>query len=620
MVLRRKLETSVEESQAAAEFADRKLATKTILDWKAKARLAPISRRVVELVNTRTSRQSFALWRTRAQQSVQANEFNRLRLIRNSTHAWNEHLRMQVVQKRIDDRVVMQALYRWVLAERARLLTRLNQRKVKSQILGLLEEKTSENVARLARREHAFRTGRDSKLKASVLSHWRYRLSEQREKEQMANAFYEPRLLGESLGSWTSRLDQLRQLNTWAEDAELYFKSKKTLRVWQEAVTESQRRKRRNAYSQVRRTVKRNLAVRAFQHWRISTAHAVELNQQAETIDQNRVIMSSIDQLENWRDRYQQNVEMSQRAEQAHEEILLRRAFKSWTDRQNNQRQRDQLAEAHAHVRTVRTAEIVLRRFAMQVISYRSMDEGADLLKARNDRAHFRDIFRMWHAKTVYKRSPRGRREAIENSPFNMGSLRRSLFARPSPPVNHPADESPAPAPATNTQFGATQPYDDALGRTRRAEDWTAFEEEFSVGEWIPAPASEARAPPTLGYLSTPSKRAARAREIVGLSETPRTPRLFGTPRAARTAPAMFGQTSPEPDGSSIAITSRLRGPVEPDVSTTPAAAPPEQPPLPSAESTPGPRALFARRGGGPSSEMLSRSVFGKSILGKRKS
>jgi protein SFI1 len=133
----------------------------------------------------------------------------------------------------------------------------------------------------------------------------------------------------------------------------------------------------------------------------------------------------------------------------------------------------------YTQVQVLEGAAALLRKWRMRVLGNRGRDVNAQLFKERNDRMHFRNIFRYWHNRTAQQK---GRKP---------------------------------------TNPGASRSDDDLEGNdTKGAEDWTVFDDGFDFGDWIPGPEASSSTP-VPGYLSTPSKRAARAKALVRLVATP---------------------------------------------------------------------------------------------------
>ena len=80
------------------------------------------------------------IWLQRAKASKQAAEVDQLRVLRNAWTNWNDQLRMQTLAMRINERMVLQALYEWVLVERSKLLKRLFEKRLKQATIRRLVE------------------------------------------------------------------------------------------------------------------------------------------------------------------------------------------------------------------------------------------------------------------------------------------------------------------------------------------------------------------------------------------------------------------------------------------------------------------------------------------------
>ncbi|ELR09127.1 hypothetical protein GMDG_03707 [Pseudogymnoascus destructans 20631-21] len=91
--------------------------------------LLPSSRHVKSRVKYGLFVKFFNIWRLRTAQERQARDLDRHKIKREAWTAWNDKIRCQCLQLRIGDRNLLQALYKWVLAERLILARRLSNQK-----------------------------------------------------------------------------------------------------------------------------------------------------------------------------------------------------------------------------------------------------------------------------------------------------------------------------------------------------------------------------------------------------------------------------------------------------------------------------------------------------------
>lgn len=491
----------------AVFFRRRRLLASLLPQWQARLRLVPIARNVSNIVDWRIARSAFSTWVLRLRMIGQATQVNQLRLLRNAWTKWNDHLRWQTLAQKIDDRVVLQALYKWVLAERCILLRRLFTQRLKDRVLSRVVRHWRILEANLYEKENTTHASRDRRLLTSVFDRWRHQMELLRQKQQLVFEFNAPKLVQESLRAWTVRLHYLQQLHRRAEDAQFYILATKSLRRWHQATNESKRQKRRDAYAQVRRRTKTNLARSIFVPWRERTHAITEMQRRAGYTYQSRLFMIGTDLFDIWRRRLDSVHDMNYHAESINKAVILQRCLQSWsTLSQRTRIQHEQARTYYIEMHVSSVASGLLRKLSLRVFEIRSRQETAESLAERNRKKHFRNIFRHWQDSVSERRLRR------HQAPLQSARSRRGI--------------------AMNDDH------------RHHGEEDVNFDEVFDLGEWTSSIDPHANTTQVPGYLNTPSKRAARAKNIVRMSTTPKTP---STPRGTPFERRLRSWTSTEP-------------------------------------------------------------------------
>ena len=481
-----KAQSVVSTQQEAINFRRYQEATHALQSWRRCFVYLPLTRQISNMIDWRVAGTNFAIMISRYRFVKQARAVSQSRTMRNAWTQWNDRLRRQIVARRIDDRACLEALYRWVIVERQILLQRLSEERLKQRLLHKLR---SEYVARHVERTRSCQIIEDKRRKLSlqyVLAHWRSQLNFLYQDEHVAFEFHAPKLAQESLQLWTGGLKHLQKLNDLAKDANFYFTSKKTMRVWHVALLESQKQKRKTAYKQVRRRLKISLAKTVLQHWHEFSSRTQAAHEQADLVDRNRLFEVGTKLFDQWVNQYSQRREQNHQASQHYHRRLLERHMYTWIERLEDQSRYDDLADINYDMHLKNVAFGWLNRLRLKIIELKGQEANAENLKSWYEKRHFRSILRQWQDKRLKRLNPS---EEIASSARVIGAKTR--------------------APTV---------YE---GATNRAEDWTDFE----IEDWIPALEAESSSTPLPGYLSTPSKRAARARALVKVSTTP-----VGTP------------------------------------------------------------------------------------------
>ncbi|OJD16652.1 hypothetical protein AJ78_03204 [Emergomyces pasteurianus Ep9510] len=488
------------------------LAKKCFSEWRIRTHLEPIATKVSASINTRILHTSIKTWTLQARMSRHAREVDRLRIMRNAWTAWNDNLRCLALSSRIDERVVLQALYKWVLMARFRLMSRIREQRVKGEMLTKLTLNSRGIYTRLLRQEEDFRVHRSRELLQSKLYDWRERLATQRRREHVALLFYAPRLEQETLDIWRSRIRHVSQLQSWAEDARFYILMKECLRKWRTATVNSSKKRRQDAYATVRRNIKKDLASRVLSGWRTKTVAMIGLETQAVYLDRKRLFKMGIGIFDRWR------VETARRRANVRDSEIyysrqlaysyLTRVVGLFASISAQDKRATQFQEIHVSS----LAATQLRKLSLRIFQIKASLETADSLNERNLRKHLRNMFRHWHGKAK-KRMLDDKNEELTRSSVG----------------------------ATGNGYGYNT-IDQTPSWTNEA--WPLVGPPLSSSELGPLPDFPVQTPmPTPGYLNSPSKRAARARALAQVSTTPATP--IRTPFAARLRAQQQVRTEP---------------------------------------------------------------------------
>ena len=488
----------------AIAFNQRRECARALHTWRRNRVHAPLYQQVSNMVDWRVAGMTFGLFVARFRFERQANAVNRLRMMRNAWTYWNDRLRWQTVAHRIDDRYCLEALYKWVVSERCILLQRLTDERLKQRFLYRSKDASTARQLRRTRSLRLFEDAQRKRLSQHYISHWHSRLDFCLRHERIAFEFHAPKVAQDALRPWIQSSNHLKRLNGVAKDTNFYYTTRDFLKRWRAALVELKKQKRKNAYKQVRRKQKMKLARGALEQWLSLSVHLHDNLQQADLANQTHLLKFGTVLFDHWKDRFHETMNQKYRASQHYERRLLKRHLYTWTEELQNQSRREELAEINYDMRVKNLAFSWFNKLRLKIIELKGQEANADNLRSWYEKRHFRSILRQWHDTAAKRAIPQ--EEAVFSS--------RVIRTRP---------------PAV---------VDD--GPISRAEDWT----DFDMGDWIPALEAQSSTTPLPGYLSTPSKRAARAKTLVKFSTTPAgTPfeqrlrsQISSTPRTARRA------------------------------------------------------------------------------------
>ena len=497
----------------ADAFNKQKLAAHTLQAWRKIAQYAPFTRQVSNMVDWRVAGETFSTFFTRYRCEKQAEYINRLRIMRTAWTQWNDRLRWQSLAHRIDDRYLLESLYKWVIGERYILLQRLSEERLKHLILHKVKQYCS---LRQTERERGRQLVEEAQRKCrlrSFVRQWYSQLGSHGQDERIAFEFHAPKVAQDALQIWSRASGHVRDLNSMAKHANFYFFTRKCYKRWQSAAINSKRQKRRNAYVQVRRRSKMSLAAGILRQWRVQSVQSQDMQQQASLVDQNRLLKMATSLFDIWKDTLDLRRDQDYRATEHYLNRLLERHLYTWIERLEDQAKLDETAELNNDMRVKNVAFVWFNKLRLKIIELKGREANAENLRAWYEKRHFRNMLRHWRDQTAGK---------LDRPQQDTNFSSRIKRARPQ-------------AEADNRD-----------GATRQAEDWT----DFDIGDWIPALEAQSSSTPLPGYLSTPSKRAARAKALVRVSTTPAgTPfehrhrsQTGSTPRSSRRA--AFGKST----------------------------------------------------------------------------
>ncbi|KAL2821284.1 Sfi1 spindle body protein-domain-containing protein [Aspergillus cavernicola] len=465
-------------------------------EWKIQTRLAPAASQVEEAGDTRDLRSAFTQWVKRIEMLNQAREMDQRRIVRNSWISWNDRLRCQALSARIEERLKIETMYKWILAERYRLMQRILEQRIKRDVFSTFVTNIRTTYTRLLYHADIYEDRRNDDLLRSKFDCWRNRLALQHQRDDMALEFYAPRLAQESLVAWRSKSQHATQLEGWSRDARFYFIATRTFKRWRAATLDSTKRRRQEAYAGFRRMLKVNLASKALSNWQAKTHDIIEMEQQALQLDRGKTLDIASELLDRWHEKTAKRIQDCDDADMFYFKQIAYGQLIRWAEAVVESRQLEEQAIDTYRIHELSQANTQLRKLSLRVFQIKSSSETADSLRERNLRKHSRGMFRRWLDK-----------------------------AR----INFEARDSPGPlvSPTRN-------PSRVTISAAERSifDPWQV-ETPFKLNEFAPELQRPSATPlVTPNYMTSPSKRAARARALARASTTPATP--IQTPFASR--------------------------------------------------------------------------------------
>ena len=447
----------------ANDFRQTALLASGLYNLQRHTQLKPLLQQFQARIDGRRVWSAFQTWRHTAQLSQRARQVDKLRIMRNSYTAWNDRLRMQALQQRINDRILVECLYKWTLASRVSLFQRVQNRQIKESTFLTWVTKTNQRANTLEAAERRFANFKRAQLLRVCLKKMEVEAAEKRREECAVTAEYDLKLKQRIFEKLKERLEHFQQLKQWSADARFYVLGTRTLKKWNNATQQTRRNRRRDTYAQVRRTVKTNLVRKIFDSWRARANTIAEQNEQAAAMLENRTMRTAGALLHDWHDRTLAVQQLDIQASNVNTFKLGTKHLHTWAQRLDTLSAMDSQASALRQESTEIAAAGALKKLGWRLWNVRRQEETARALFERNFKKHVRAMVHFWHDQTA---------ERLANRPVSPTPTRSSRGRR-SPDDDHSRfnnlDEE---GDDDDDQVN----LDNAGDETRRLEAWTAFD------------------------------------------------------------------------------------------------------------------------------------------------
>lgn len=459
--------------EQATEYYEARICRKAFTKWRGETRVIPARNLVQTDVNQRMLRDTFDIWLYRTRQEKRAAEVDRLKILREAVTTWRFRYRSQRLQTKIDGRIKAEILYKLILAEETALLERRGREKWLRRIMLTWMENARRIRDKRLYLENIAQSHFGNKSRKTTMALWFEKTQIQREQESKALTLYHPRLFQKAVMQWSERNEHVQKLQGWSRDAEFYFLTTKSIKRWKASTEASKREKRKVAYTQVRRTVKINLATGILRNWHQQAQKVLNLQDQAQSVRQNKDVVIGMEIFDQWRARAAELAEL----EAVWRGNVLKKHLSVWKERSSVY----QALEAEAILTYEEKREgRAFKKWHVTALQLRSQTNYAYDIREKNAKRTFRKMFIYWHQKALIKRPPK--------------------IIEPEEPL---------------VEFGATE----------RAETWSEYGDGHENEEMANGPSEVVPSTPIPGYLSTPSKRSERVMAVAArFSTTPKAP------------------------------------------------------------------------------------------------
>lgn len=474
----------------------------TLEAWRAEARLRPTERQVSRKHDYNLTQHCMGSIRSLVRLPGHAEAVHEKALKRKGFDTWGEELRVLAIKEKIDYRLLMSSVYRWIQATREKVLMRqLDQRRLRRAMHTMITHYRAQQD-RLRAAEATFAARKNAHRIISSFVAMSSKLDQQRRHEQMADQFYHPKIEYENLLLWQDRLSDIQRMSLRADDAREYFLYVKSLKIWKTRTKESKEQRLNQAYKQIRRRGKIRIVRAGLDAWRSESGRLQMLGGIGQDFSSRRDHRLLRKQFVRWRNRTSQVAEMEHQAVAHFDARQLRQSFPSLLATSQAITLLGQRADEFLSIHTADNASRQLRKLNTKAFELRRRQQDADAMANRHQKSHFRSMLRLWARKAA------------------------------------PGKEADDAAALDNPDEEAERIMDES--------DLPDIEDDETA---LPAgPNTQKKRTPIPEYLHTPSNRAARVRKLATTTAASTTPASAPSSFAARLLAGGISLT-PKPRG-----------------------------------------------------------------------
>jgi protein SFI1 len=519
------------------EHRERVAALKCLSALHMYAKVQPLGRQVVRRLDESAKRKAFRIWRQDLALSRQADEVNRSRILQNAWTNWNESLRCKALAQKIDERVLMESLYRWILQERLTLFQRTANVRLLGRAFAWWRGKVAEERDQLGDAERLFQERQRRRRLAYGMRQLNMATRSREDAERAAVEFSNSRALPKTLDAWKMRTNHAGQLAKWAADARYYCLCSGVLRVWKERTTEHKANRRRDAYIEIRARIKIKLVTNCFAKLRTACTNIRSMSEEADRRVQAGSADAASKAFTHWREETARYSLLDTQALDLDHQKLLSSALAAITLAGAHLASLDQQAHQFRRNTDLALEAGALRRLQWATFTTSRKVESADALWARNRDQHIRHMLRHWAAQT-------GVRRAAAAEP---GEITEIQGAEPESPSLRPASRAAsrsalpdiafASSPPTQMNAATTPSYLRTPSRPRRAGRFRPLPAPAPITPMAFDSALLATSPAPLPTIQQPNSDERRFAGLTpGVTPFSRKLRAGGFPQPATTA------------------------------------------------------------------------------------
>lgn len=398
-------QTAQANTTKAIEHFHRTWKLKSLESLHASAILAPVARNLKANTARRDAGKALRVWHLHASLSQQATAVDRRRILRTAWTNWNDSLRCRALGQKIDERLLVQHLYRWVLKERLELFTRASETKILDRVFGWWRGKVHNERNYLAEAEAVFAERQRRRRLAMGMLRLNSTMRSREDADRAANEFFMSRALPKTMETWRARTEHILRLGKWALDARFYCLCSGSIKLWKSKTNEQIAHRKRDAYTRIRARIKIRLARDCLSKIRASTSHVLSLDAEAEQRRRVKAEKVSVVAFDQWRSQTSQYSECARQAIELDQQKLLSSALAALHLRHTELLSMDDEAQRHYNESELGLLASALRRMQWATFTTKRKVESAEALWNRNRDQHIKQMIRHWAATMATRRS-----------------------------------------------------------------------------------------------------------------------------------------------------------------------------------------------------------------------
>lgn len=380
-------------------------------------KLSPLEKTMSLRVTLTLQRKAFSVWNANLSLTRQAAQVDRKRVLQNAWTKWNDALRTRALAQRIDERLLVEMMYKWVLQERLSLFRRSQETRLARHALLLLHSAVDDYRSTLDGRVAIFAENQRRRKLASSMVHLNLAFRRHEDAERKAIEFVNSRALPDVLSEWKRKSEHARKLAKMAGDARWYCLASSALKTWRARTTEHQHQRRRDAYVQIRARVKHKMASKCFTTWRTKGMEIQSMKEESQRRAKNRLFTTGIQAFDQWREAARAQREHEVQAANIDDQRLMLSAFSALMARHSEDATLEQRAIAFRVDSDLTLQASALKSLQWATFTASQQIKTADALLIRNQDKHVKNMLRHWFVQASTLRASKLDQTAEPESP-----------------------------------------------------------------------------------------------------------------------------------------------------------------------------------------------------------